>query len=202
MAPEVAVTDIEIVNLALSDCGVDPIVHFTDNNARAKQAKAKYGPVRDMVLEAAEWSFAMEQFQHAEDGTPPLFQYSHRFIIPSNILRVCRVYDSSGLPAGTPMPSTDWDRKGWRIVTNKGGPIFSDSIQRVGEGSFSPTCVIAIAAKLTAKMAIPLTENRALAKDFEDLYQSTLTDATSLDGKQGRMRRLRPLPLPGRRQTL
>lgn len=195
-------TDIDIINLALSDCGVDPIVNINDNNARAKQAKAKYVAVRDSVLEAAEWSFALEQFQFAEDGTPPLFQYSHRFIIPSIVLRVCRVYNSSGLPAGTPMPNTDWDRKGWRIVTNQVGPIYADAVQRVGEGSFSPTMVIALAAKLTSKFAIPLTENRVLAKDFNDLYEATLTDATSLDGKQGRTKRLRPLPLPGRRQTL
>lgn len=202
MAAEVAVTDIEIANIALSDCGVDPIVKFTDNNARAKQMKSKYAAVRDMVLEAAEWSFALQQIQCAEDATTPLFQYSHSFIIPSVVIRVLRVYDSSGLPAGTPMPDTDWVRQGWRIFTNHAGPIFADTIQRVGEGSFSPTFVIALAAKLTAKTAIPLTENRALAKDFEDLYQSTLTDATSLDGKQGRMRKLRPTPLPGRQQNL
>lgn len=195
-------TSIEIINLALSDCGVDPIVTINDNNARAKQAKAKYVATRDMVLEAAEWSFAMEQFQLAEDAVTPLFQYSHRFIIPSIILRVCRVYDSSGLPAGTPMPDTNWDRKGWRIVTNQAGPIFADAIQRVDEGTFSPTMVTALAAKLTSRFAIPLTENRQLAKDFGDIYESTLMAATSLDGKQGRMRRLRPTPLPGRQQNL
>jgi thiamine phosphate synthase YjbQ (UPF0047 family) len=81
-------------------------------------------------------------------------------------------------------------------------PIYAEVIVRVDEGDFSPGMVLALSARLTAVMAIPLTENRQLAKDFMDFYKSLIQEAGAMDGSQGRNQRFRPPPLPGRRQSL
>jgi hypothetical protein len=53
--------------------------------------------------------------------------------------------------------------KGWRVLTNEDSPIYAEVLQRVDESTFSPGMVLALAARLTAAFAIPLTENRQLA---------------------------------------
>lgn len=194
-------TAIEIINLALSDCGVALISTIDDDTAEGRQAKAKYGPVRDAVLEAREWTFAMQRLLLAQDAVAPAFGYTYQYVLPSNTIRVIRVYDTGSL-IEDPEPVDDWVREGWRILTNEPAPIYAQAIMRVDEGSFSPGMVLALSARLTSVFAIPLTENRQLAKDFLDFYKAQLIDAASLDGSQGRTQRLRPPPLPGRRPRL
>jgi hypothetical protein len=196
------VTSIEIVNLALSDCGCGAIATFDDDLPEARQAKAKYVATKDAVLEAREWTFAKRRLLLAQDSTAPAFGYTFQYTIPSNVIRVIRVYNDSGTLSGSPTPVDDWVREGWRVLTNDDSPIFAEAIVRVDEGDFSPGMVLTLSARLTSVMAIPLTENRQLAKDFMDRYEALIKDAGSMDGSQGRNQRLRPPPLPGRRQSL
>jgi hypothetical protein len=195
-------TAIEIVNLALSDCGVAPITSFDDDTPEGRQAKAKYGANRDAVLEAREWTFAKRRLLLDQDAASPVFGYTFQYVLPSNVIRVVRVYNDSGLLSGTPSPVDDWVREGARVLANDPAPLWAEVIFRVGEGDFSPGMVLALSARLTAVFAIPLTENRVLAKDFMDFYHSLIQEAGAMDGSQGRNQRMRPPPLPGRRQAL
>jgi hypothetical protein len=196
------VTNIEIINLALSDCGAGLIASLADDLAEARQANAKYVPVRDAVLEAREWTFAKKRLLLAKDPAAPAFGYTYQFILPSDTLRVIRCYNNSGNINGTPDVVSDWVREGWRVLTNEDSPIYAEVLFRADEGSFSPGMVLALAARLTSALAIPLTENRQLAKDFMDYYKALIQDAAAMDGSQGRTQRLRPPSLPGRRQSL
>lgn len=194
-------TEVEIINLALSDCGTALINTIDDDSAEARQAKAKYGAIRDAVLEAREWTFAKQRILLDQDPVSPAFGYIYQYILPSSTIRVIRVYDTSSTTEN-PDPVDDWVREGFRVLTNEPAPIYAEVIARVGEGSFSPGMVLALSARLTSVFAIPLTENRQLAKDYLDFYRAQITDAASLDGSQGRTQRLRPPPLPGRRPRL
>jgi hypothetical protein len=189
------VTNIEIINLALSDCGAAQIAALTDDLPEARQAKAKYVAIRDAVLECREWTFAKRRILLAQDMTTPVFGYTYQYVVPSNVIRVVRVYAGDDL-------CEDWVREGWRVLTDDATPIYAEVLVRVDEGEFSPGMVLVLAARLTAAMAIPLTENRQLAKDFMDYYETLLTDAGAMDGAQGRTQRLQPPPLPGRRKSL
>jgi hypothetical protein len=195
-------TDVEIVNLALSDCGVNPIQALSDDTAEGRQAKAKYGAIRDAVLEAREWTFAKQRLLLVQDAVAPAFGYTYQYTIPSNVIRVIRVYNNSGTLTGTQAVVDDWVREGFRILTNDASPIYAEVLVRVAEGEFSPGMALALAARLTSAFAIPLTENRQLAKDFADKYELFLKDAGAMDGSQGRTQQLRPPALPGRRQLL
>lgn len=195
-------TAIEIINLALSDCGVDLIADINEDTAEGRQAKAKYGPIRDSVLESREWTFAKQRLLLAQDAVAPAFGYTYQYILPSNVIRVIRVYNNSGTINGRPDLVDDWVREGYRVLTDEASPIFAEVLLRVDEGAFSPGMVMALAARLTSAFAIPLTENRQLAKDFMDNYKALVTDAGAMDGSQGRTQRLRPPSLPGRRQIL
>jgi hypothetical protein len=196
-------TSIDIINLALSDCGAGLISSMNDDLPEARQAKAKYPAIRDAVLEAREWTFAKRRIQLNMDAVPPTFGYDFQYIIPPETIRVIRVYNTSAASmTGALDTVADWVREGWRVLTNEISPIYAEILQRVDESTFSPGMVLALAARLTAAFAIPLTENRQLAADFMGFYEALIKDAGAMDGSQGRTQRLRTPALPGRRQTL
>lgn len=188
-------TDIEIVNLALSDCGAARISAINEDSPEGRQAAAKYVAIRNAVLECREWTFAKRRITLAQDRSAPAFGYTYQYIIPSYVIRVIRVIQGD-------YRLDDWVREGWRILTDENGPLYAEVLVQVSEGDFSPSMVLVLAARLTAAFAIPLTENRQLAKDFMDYYEVLLTDAGAMDGSQGRTQVIRPPPLPGRRQIL
>lgn len=189
-------TAIEIINSGLADVGQNAISTLNDGTKAANLAKAKYPVLRDAVLEAREWTFAKSRIQLNRDVVVPVFGYSYQYVIPSALLRVVRVYQSGGL---SPILLNDWVREGSRILTNQLDPIFAEVLFRADEGTFSPGMVEALSARCSAAFAIPLTENRQLAKDWMDNYKSLLVDAAAMDGSQGTMQQIRPVSLPGRR---
>lgn len=187
-------TKIEIINSAIADCGEEPIDDLGDaTKATVRIANAKYTLVRDAVIEDREWTFAKGRRLLAKDATAPLFGYTFQYIITSEVLRVIRCRDGNGDPLA------DFVREGWRILTNDDSPIYAEVLTRVDEATFSPGMVQALSARLTSVFAIPLTENRQLAKDYWDIYKDLLSDAGAMDGSQGRTQQLTPPPLPGRR---
>lgn len=195
-------TSIDIVNMALADCGGNLISVIGEDTAEGRQAKAKYAGLRDLVLEAREWTFAKGRLLLNRDPIAPAFGYTYQYIIPPAVIRVIRVYNSSGTVAGSQVLVDDWVREGARVLTDDAGPLAAEVILRVDESTFSPGMAVALAARLTASFAIPLTENRQLAKDFMDYYKAFMQDAGAMDGSQGRTQVLRPPPLPGRRSRL
>lgn len=196
-------TKLEIINMALSDCGLAPIVDIDDvTSAAARQAKAKYNLLRDTVLEAREWTFAKDRLLLAQDVNTPVFGYTYQYVIPSTVIRVCRCFQGQGGQDVTPPPLNDWVREGFRVLTNQASPVYAEVLQRVDEGAFSPGAAVSLSYRLTAAFAIPLTENRQIAADFWKAYNEQLIDAAANDGSQGRTARLLPPPLPGRQQNL
>jgi hypothetical protein len=192
---------IEIINLALSDCGSALIATIDDDLPEARQAKAKYGANRDAVLEAREWTFAKRRLLLTQDAVAPSFGYTYQYILPSNVIRVVRLYSDSGSVTGDPTPVNDWVREGWRVLANDDVPIYAEVIVRVDEGDFSPGMVLTLCLRGSRRsFAIPLTENRQLAKDFMDFYKALIQEAGAMDGSQGTQSAVRPPPLPGRRQ--
>lgn len=187
-------TDIEIANLALSWCGSKPITQFEDSTPEARVAKANYTPAKLHVLADREWTFAKDRLLLNKDPVAPVFGYTYKFIIPTTVVRVVRVFND----ANSDDQLDDWVREGWRVLTNEDSPIYAEVLTQVTEASFSPGMVQALAHYLTSVMAIPLTENRNLALDHAKQYEAMVRTAAAMDGSQGRTQRMKPPRLPGR----
>lgn len=190
-------TAIEIVNAAISRCGCNVITTLDDNVAEARVLKANFAACRDYVLENREWTFAKTRFALNQDPNAPAFGYTYQYILPSGILRVVRLWQDW---AAT-LKMEGWVREGQRVLTNDtgiSGTIYAEVLVRVDEGLFSPGMVQALIEYLISQVAVPLTENRQLAKDAADAYLVKVSDAAAMDGSQGRSQQLTPPRLPGR----
>lgn len=172
--------EVGICNVALGWLGAKPIVALSDATRPAELCRANFAFIRDAVLEARAWSFAVKRYVLAPSTTAPAFGFSTAYPLNSLSLRVLEAF------ASTPL-DLDFVVEDRAVLCDQGGGIYVRTIDRVEDPTrWSPTFCLALAHKLTAVLAIPLTENRGMHGDHEQLYMNALRDAAAYDGKQGR----------------
>ncbi len=171
----------DICNLALSWLGASMITSLADNSTEAKLCKVNYPLIRDAVLEAADWSFAIKRATMDPLSTGPVFGRYRRFPIPPDSLRVLSVSESEN----------DSRRIDWRVEENHvlagGEIIYLRYIFRAKDPKvYSPLFVQALSARIAADLAIPIADSRTLRNENWDLYMAKLREATANDGIQGK----------------
>jgi hypothetical protein len=169
---------VDICNLALANVGAQPISSLVDASTTAVLCSTFYQLARDTLLEEADWKCASARASIAEDAVPPLWDFLHRYLIPSDCAgRVRQVADSTGAEV------TRWDMELGYIVCDAESPIQIRYTSRVVDPAvFSSTMVEAIAFKLASLIAIPITENQALQQTLLKEYLRALEMAKAADG--------------------
>jgi hypothetical protein len=174
---------VSISNYALGLVAGQLITSLDDESTEARLCKASFDIVRDAVLEAKAWTFALKRYVLAPSAESPLFGWAKQFPLPADVLRVLRCDDGSRDLA--------WAREGARILADGGDQIRLLAIARVEDAAlWSPAFVQAFGTRLAAELAVPLSENRALQADLWALYERKLAAAATLDGLQGRAERI------------
>jgi hypothetical protein len=186
-------SEVSICNQAISWLGGNRIISISDIDGsspiEAILCKDNYAPIRDAVLSEAAWTFATTRFIPVADAASPAYGYSTAFKIPTEILTILEVQRDPNNANGS--GDIDWRREGNLILCDE-KIIYVKAIQRVKDPSkFHPTFIQALAARLAAELAIPLTGNRQLQADMFSLYQEKLDTAMYVDGSQGKRDRLR-----------
>ena len=187
---------IDIVNMALSMLGVQPLTSIDDEGNVAEQVQIQYIPARDATLEAYDWTFALERFMPGKLAQAPVYGPAAAFAVPVNILRViaCDNVTNNSNPLSDDINSReqiDWQMEGGNIVCNE-DVVYARGIRRIeDEGSFSPLFVEAFAAKLAMLLAINLTASADIQARVTNYYGFAINEAISRDGQQGRSVRFR-----------
>lgn len=175
---------VAICNKALALVGANTILSLDDDQTEAIVCKAAYNAVRDKVLEDRAWTFATGRIILLPDAVPPAFDYTSRFLIPSNIIRVLQVKSDSR------DDFLDWIREGQYILCNE-AKLYVRHIERVIDiAEWSPAAQDAFSYALASEIAVPLTENGAMMERMLSVYMERIKDAGATDGGQGRAERL------------
>lgn len=179
-------TEVQIANLALGWLGQNLINALTDNQNEAKIMNANYPLSRDKVLAEHAWTFALRREVLAPLAGAPAFGTQNRFLIPSDVLRVFRVYRSTNASQTRDLQNARWVREGNEILAYE-EQIWAHFIYRnTNSNQYSPPFAHAVAARLAADTAVAFTENNRLAERMEEQYLRKLQEATASDGSQGR----------------
>ena len=137
------------------------------------------------------WTFATVR---AKSTVADRDAWDQRYVhpIPATWLSVLRCYSNvEGDDSSRWDPAGSWSLEGRQVVSEY-STIYMYGVERVTDtGIYSPTFVQALAARIAADAAIPLTENRLLQRELWILYNNKLLEAQAQDGKQGKMERLR-----------
>ena len=176
---------VEICNLAISWLGGNLITSLDDDSDEAALCKSNYPLQRDVVLQEHEWSFAIKRVELPQNATEIAFGNEYPFALPGDYLRILSVSESE-----SDNRIVDWRIEGGNILCATGS-AFVRYIYRVTDPiEFTPLFIHALAARMAADMAIPLTRSKELRNMNWDLYQQKLAYAASADGVQGKSPRM------------
>ena len=182
-------SEVSICNQALSWLGVSPILTLDDNTKAAQLCKANYAQLRDTVLEEANWTFATKRFIFSTPEVPgPAYGYSNSFIVPTTVLLVLEC-NNNAEPQGN--YDLNWRYEENRILTDADKVYAKCIIQITDPKKFTNTFRQALASRIAAELATPLTESSTKETKMWKLYFGKLGVASSVDGMQGSSDRLK-----------
>ena len=172
-----ALSDIALASRALIRIGAAPVASFDDGTAESEIAGALFGPVRDALLSAYGWSFALGQAALTPLEAPPVADYSRAFALPSDFLRA--------LSAGTGGRGRGVSYRIARgALHSQADDVMLTYIFRPAEEEFPPYFDAALIARLAAELTIPVTENTSRAEAMFRLAEREYERARQIDAQQ------------------
>jgi hypothetical protein len=183
------VSEVSICNQAMSWLGQPEMTTLDDKTTHAQWCRNNYPFLRDAVLEERMWTFATVRATSTvadRDEWDTMFKHP----IPVGWISVFKVYRDVS-QAGEPIPDREWRMEEGNVLS-RCPTVYLWGIERVTDtGKFSPLFVQALAARLAADAAIPVTNNREMQSDMWSLYVSKLAEAAARDGQQGSIEKTR-----------
>ena len=207
-------TATEICNIGLGWLGANRITDInTEEDSREwLLCSENYDPLRRAVLEEREWTFAVHRVVLNPDEEEPVFGSETLFKIPGDSLRILTVHDNSVIraqPTTSPqvtnrgvheIPQADgWQVEGDFIMANADVVYVRYNKDIFAVGKFSAQFIQALAQRLAAEFALPLTESRSLFDKMWAAYAVKISQGSVTDGMQGRTRKIRSQALIRRR---
>jgi hypothetical protein len=171
----VTVTSIDLCSRALVKIGASSISSFDEGTAEAHVAASIYPAIRDGLLSAHPWNFALAQRRLAKLAASPIADYESGFALPEDSLRII----SAG--AGARGRGLAYRIQQRTLYTNAEDVVLT-YVFRATEADFPPFFNLALIDRLAAEFCIPLTDSTSrwagLYKIAEDeLRRARLTDA-------------------------
>lgn len=177
-----------IANLALGHLKIDAVVNIDppDDDSKAAKCAAKwYDQARRQTLEDHPWKFAAKRVEILADASAPAFEYSAKYELPADYIRVNRV--------GTDWndPEADYEIEGSFVLCNVTSPLRLVYVYDLADPTkFSPKFITTLSYCLAAFMAYEMTGNASLVDAMFDKYEKALTVGASVNGQNRPTRRI------------
>lgn len=198
-------SEVAICNQAISWLGGNLITSLDDETTEAILCKANYALLRNAVLEEGKWSFATKRFKLLPAPGTPVYGYNAQFPVPSNVLLVIEARDDNAQDVNGGLQTDSQGANGssrldWRLEGDNDGlfivatteVVFCKCIVEVTDTTkFTTTFNQALAARIAADIASPLTESTSKEEKMWNKYNNSITLALGVDGLQGKSDRLR-----------
>lgn len=171
-----ALSQTEIVNLALTRLGQDRVISITDDVEAARVMRSLWEMTRDTVLASYPWKFAIKRTSLPALAAAPEYGWERQFTVPEECLRLVQVGDDYVFYTGL---LETFQLEGGVILTNEGAPLRLRYVQRVTNVGLWPVLFgRVVALQLALDACEKLTTSAA--------KQQTLTDAYALAVAQAR----------------
>jgi len=173
-----SLSEVQICNLALLKVGNLSITSLEDATKEGRACKIYYPPLRNELLAAHPWNFAMSRADiSAQLATTPAFQWDYAYTIPGDCLRVWELWGTDA----------EWVVEGGELLTNQDEEIYIRYIKLITETArFSPSFENCLSVRLGAELAGKLADDKNLrAALLQELYTKHLPDAYSINAMEG-----------------
>lgn len=170
-----ATSVLSICNSALLKIGSERITSLTENNKRAIICNEQYEKLRDEVLRAHPWNFAIARVEIAQVVSVPAYEYDYYYQLPMDCLRVLDIDTDGG----------EWKVEGRYLATNESTVVIKYIKQETDVSKFDPMFCEVLALRIAADIAFPITNSMTLSKAMWDAYNAQLRVTRSMDGQEG-----------------
>jgi hypothetical protein len=170
-------SDAELCTLALFELGQEGINSFDDGTKRSILCKYFYPIIRDAVLRAYPWNFAITRQELAEEETSPLYGYSYSYALPTDpyCLRALEMEETEGT----------FKIEGRHLFTDEGSVKLKYIARIINAGLYDSLFREALIARLAATLAYPITRTTSVSRDMWALYEAKLREARTMSGMEG-----------------
>lgn len=177
-------SEVEICNSALIKLGDDTITSLTDDSKRARLCNAQFARLRDEVLRAHPWNFAIRRASLAKLSQAPAFEFAAAFQLPEDpyCLRVLLLFDGS---AAQGISRHRWKIEGRTLLSDENSAKIIYIARVIDPNQFDAMFAEALALRLANELAYSLTNNATLVQTHYDLYRHALQQARATDASEG-----------------
>jgi len=180
------ISEVSICNQALGWLGASLITSFQDNTKESNLCEVNYASIRNAVLEETSWSFAIKRVELARLANAEI-GYGNAYKLPTDLVTLIRAFKDAYM---RPRDVLDYVVEDGKILTDNATCFIKYVFEQEDTQKFTANFVQALAYRIAADLAIPLTRNTALQKQYLGLYQLRLVDASATDGQQARNQEL------------
>jgi hypothetical protein len=166
---------VAICNSALIKLGEPNLItSLSDQTKAARLCNQLYETLRDDVLRAHPWNFALARVELAQITAPVLFEFDHAYQLPADCLRVVKV-------------DGDFEYKieGRHLLTNHPEVNILYVKQVTDPGEYDTNFQEALSCRIAMEIAYAMTNSNTVAEQMESLYQRRLSDARTFDAQEG-----------------
>lgn len=161
-------SDVDICNRALQKLGAKRISSLSQDSTNARSCALAYPIVRDKLLRAHFWNFAIKRAELAASGSAPSWGRANSYQLPSDFLKMAPHY-----PEFNPN-DLDWVIEGTQVLSNDAGPIHVRYVARITTpGLFDSYFCEALATDLAYELCEEITQSngkkQGLLQDKRDI---------------------------------
>jgi hypothetical protein len=180
------VSEVDISNSCFRKIGVrQKIGSFDEGTPAANFAADRYEELRDELLRAHSWNFAMKRAALAQVATDPVFEYDRAYQLPSDWLRTVRVFDND---AGAGY--IDYREEDGKILASREALWLLYVYEVTGPNAMTPDFREALAYKMAIEAAVDLVGSRNLSETMEVRFEKSFVKAMGTDAQSDGPRRL------------
>lgn len=187
------VTLTDLANAALGYIGEQKVSDIDDTGSKAARACKQFAQdTIDEVLRGHRWNCAISRATLTQNvSNPAADRYSAAYALPTACLRLLDVNGETWEHSQEYM-----ELEGTTLYANADTAVVR-YVKRIGVSAFDPLLAEAVALKLAAKIAIPLTANLGMQTQMLALFDRVLRKAAAVDSMEmgsrenGQMHRLR-----------
>jgi hypothetical protein len=178
---------VTICNLALAHIGDQSIVSMTDPSQEARFCTLFYNPVRQEILRQHPWNFATKIVQLNQTVTPPIFDWTYKYQLPTDFFRLITVN-----AFGVSQPSQTYEIQGDFLLSDIEAAAISYTADVTDENLFDSIFVEVFCLRLAARLAKSLAGSMQISQQLNQEYKYLLSEARRIDGTENSERQKYP----------
>lgn len=173
---------IGIVNSALYKVGAKKqIVSLDEGTPAANFMSARYEDLRDDLLRAHPWNFAVKRVKLARLAETPAYEYDYKYAMPSDIIRTLLLSDNS---AGTGV--VDYREESGTYFSNA-EELWLKYVYKVTDpNQMTADFREVLALKIAIEAAITIANSNSMSETMEARFQKAMLKAMSVDSMSDR----------------